>query len=199
MKHRNGFVSNSSSASFLIAFPKNGEVLLKDIEAWLGGYNKSLDPVLMTMIGFQFWKTQYFDEDMIRRDFTETGKEYEFHKCTASWAEKKELWTCPKFDVDLTPSGERIFATSVCQNCKYHAVETRIDRSDDYYQAIESSYSENALNWLDRHKDDKIIYFEVDDNNPSRGLGYDVAVEITSNADRLFEQQTDNIYCLGGK
>jgi len=194
MKIRNGFVSNSSSASFIVAFPKDNPVALKDIEEWLGGYDTDIDPVVMDTIGFQFWKTQYFDEEMYRRDFKGSGKEYDYHYCDATWEQKKELWDCPKYMHKM--DGE---SWSVCEKCKYNAIEKRIDRGDDYYKALDSTYSDGALEWLEKHKDDKIVYFEVDDNNPARGIDYHTACEITSNAHHLFNHKTDNVYCMGGK
>ena len=193
MKIRNGFVSNSSSASFVIAFPKDNPIALKDIEEWLGGYNTEIDPEVMDTIGFQFWKTQYFDEEMYRRDFKGTGEEYDYHYCDATWEQKKKLWDCPKYMHKM--DGE---AWSVCEKCKYNAIEKRVDRGDDYYKALDS-YTNGLEDWLKRHKNNKIVCFEVDDNNPARGIDYNTACEITSNAYNLFNHKTDNVYCIGGK
>ena len=198
MKVRNGFVSNSSSASFVIAFPKDKHIALNDIEEWLGGYNTEIDPVVMDMIGFQFWKTQYFNEEMYRRDFKGTGKEYDFHRCDATWESMtKEVWNCPRYMVEDEEKGAPVM--SACRSCKYHTVEKRIDRGDDYYKALDFAYSDGILEWLEKHKDDKIVYFEVDDNDPARGIDYDTACKITFNAYHLFNHKTDNVYCLGGK
>ena len=195
MKRRNGFVSNSSSASFLIAFPKDNPIALKDIEAWLGGYTTELAPEIMETIGFQFWKTQYFDEEMERREFKGTGKEYTYHHCIASWSQKDEVWNCPQY----MSKTDGIPDSSVCKTCKYHLTEKRTDRGDDYYRALDYVYGEEGQDWLEKHKNDKIIYFEVDDNDPARGLDYNIAYDITSNAEELFQHQTDNVFCLGGK
>jgi len=197
MKRRNGFVSNSSSASFLIAFPKNSFITLKDIEAWLGGYNTDIAPEIMDTIGFQFWKTQYFDEEMYRRDFTGTGKEIDFHKCNATWKQMNDVWCCPHFMYKNEDTG--LPNNQNCENCKYHIIEKRIDRGDDYYRALDDFSDDNVLKWLEQHKEEKIIYFEVDDNNPARGIDYHTACEITSNASIIFNHKTDNVYCLGGK
>ena len=196
MKLRNGFVSNSSSASFLIAFPKDNPIALKDIEDWLGGYTTELAPEIMETIGFQFWKTQYFDEDMARREFKGTGEKYDYHYCDATWEQKRKLWDCP---MCMSKDEAGVPTDPDCLKCKYHIIEKRIDRRDDYYKALDCVYGDNALEWLEKHKEDKIIYFEVDDNNPARGIDYVTACEITSNAEELFQHQTDNVYCLGGK
>ena len=196
MKFRNGFVSNSSSASFVIAFPKDDPIALKDIEEWLGGYNTDIDPEIMDTIGFQFWKTQYFDEDMYRRDFKGTGEEYDYHHCGAGWKERADVWCCPHnffTDDDGLPTNPN------CQKCKYHLIEKRIDRGDDYYEVLDDCYGERLEDWLVKHKNDKIVYFEVDDNNPARGIDYNTAYEITSNAFSLFNNKTDNVLCVGGK
>ena len=194
MKFRSSFVSNSSSASFLIAFPKKDPIALKDIEQWLGGYTDDINPEVMDMIGFQFWKTQYFDEEMYRRDFRETGEEYIYRKCSATWNQMQELWSCPKY-----LHGDNEKSRLICEKCKFYTVEKRIDRADDYYKALDMVYDDNELNWLERHKEERIIYFEVDDNNPARGIDYYTANEITSNAYHLFNHKTDNVYCTGGK
>lgn len=197
MKIRNGFVSNSSSASFVLAFPKDNPIALKDIEEWLGGYNTEIDPVVMDTIGFQFWKTQYFDEEMYRRDFKGTDEEYEYHKCDATWTQRtKEVWNCPKYMAKDEENGTPVIPA--CRSCKYHTIEKRTDRGDDYYKALDC-YGGELEDWLVKHKDDKIVYFEVDDNEPARGIDFDTAYEITSNAYSLFNHKTDNVLCVGGK
>ena len=198
MKIRNGFVSNSSSASFVIAFSKDEPIALKDIEEWLGGYDTDLAPETMEMIGFQFWKTQYFDEEMYRRDFKGTGEEYDYHKCDATWTQMtEEVWNCPRYMKKDEEKGTPVIPA--CRSCKYHTIEKRVDRGDDYYKALDSSYADSLEDWLERHKDDKIVCFEVDDNDPARGIDYDTACEITSNAYHLFNHKTDNVICIGGK
>ena len=198
MKIRNGFVSNSSSASFVIAFPKDNPIALKDIEEWLGGYNPDIAPEVMDTIGFQFWKTQYFDEDMYRRDFNGTGEEYECHKCNATWTQMtKEVWNCPRYMEKDEEKG--IPVIPACRTCEYHTIKKRIDRGDDYYKALDYCCGEGIEDWLEKHKDDKIVYFDVDDNDPARGIDFDTAYEITSNAFSLFNNKTDNVLCVGGK
>ena len=196
MKIRNGFVSNSSSASFVIAFPKNDPVALKDIEEWLGGYDPDIAPEIMDTIGFQFWKTQYFDEEMFRREFNGTGEEYDYHKCNASWKESADVWCCPH---SFFTNDDGVPTNPTCQKCKYHIIEKRIDRGDDYYKVLDDCYGEGLEEWLEKHKEDKIVYFDIDDNNPARGIDYNTAYEITSNAYHLFNNKTDNVLCVGGK
>lgn len=198
MKIRKGFVSNSSSASFVIAFPKDKPIALKDIEEWLGGYDTNIDPVVMDIVGFYFWRAQYFDNYISKRDFKGTCKEYDFHRCDATWeAMTKEVWNCPKYMEKDEEKGAPVM--TACRSCKYHTVEKRIDRGDDYYRALDFTYSDGALEWLENHKDNKIVYLEIEDDDPLEGMDFDTANEVTSHAYSLFNHKTDNVYCLGGK
>ena len=52
MKYRNGFVSNSSSASFVLAFPKENPVELKNIEDYFGGFGEELEPEVKDTFAF---------------------------------------------------------------------------------------------------------------------------------------------------
>lgn len=193
MKLRNGFISNSSSSSFIIAFPKNTPIPLKDIETWLGGYTKEISSEIMDYVGFIFWKSQYFNNEGYERDPNEEGIDYDYHVCNAPWEviRNRECWRCPGF-IDHTN------IDSACSTCKYHSVEKRISRNDDYWTAKDALNSEAALNWLQKHKDMKIIYLDIDDNNPPEGVPYNIADIITSRAELLFINP-ENVYCLGGK
>lgn len=195
MKLRNGFVSNSSSASFVLAFPKDNPVELKNIEDWFGGFTEVLSPEDRDMLGFILWRSQYFDEEMERRDWTDTGEEYNHYTCSAPFEKIKdrEIWNCPGYiseiDVELKDA---------CKSCKYLQIEKRLERGDDYYFA-KDTLSEEAQHWLEEHKNDKIVYLEIDDNNPARGIPYDIAYEITSHAYELFDDRSHNLWVCGGK
>lgn len=197
MKIRQGFISNSSSASFIIAFPKEDAISLKDIENYLGSVNKKFSPDIKDMILFTFWKSQYFDEEMYKRNFKGSGKKYDFHFCNAPWEimiSKKQQGCCRGY-MNKNDEGEVI--SPACENCKYNAVEKRIDRGDDFYQVWEGLDTEGR-EWLEKHKNNKIIYLEIKDSNPPKGIPWEIADEITSNSYTLFENST-NVWCLDGK
>ena len=195
MKTRRGFVSNSSSASFILAFPKDNPVELKNIEDWFGGFSNTLSSEDRDMFSFILWRSQYFDSEMYRRDWTGTGEEYNHHICTAPYKSRidREVFECPGcLDYDTLDLNQ------VCKSCKYHSVEKRYERGDDFYYAKDSVDKEN-FDWLEAHKEDKIVYLEIDDNNPASGIPFDTACEITSKAYDLFNSTNKNVLVCGGK
>ena len=192
MKIRNGFVSNSSSSSFILAFPKSDEIKLKNIEDWLGGYSNVLPEEEMEMIGFLFWKTQFFTDEGYRRTFEEDEGTYDHHYCDAPY---EYLIANRSYYCGWNMSEEDIPAE--CLACKYHKIEKRTNRGDDYYTVKDCLISDEATKWLEEHKDMKIIDFTVDDNEPG-SIPYEIANDITSNAEDLFVNPK-NVYCTGGK
>lgn len=57
MKIRAGFISNSSSSSFIINYPKE-YLKLKDIEDYFGGYNDDVPEDLRDIVSYVLWKSQ---------------------------------------------------------------------------------------------------------------------------------------------
>lgn len=195
MKTRWGFVSNSSSASFILAFPKDNPVELKNIEDWFGGFTNTLSPEDRDVFGFILWRSQYFDDEMDRRDWTSTGEEYNHYTCSAPWEtiRDREVWDCPGY-IDH----DALELNQACKSCKYLNTEKRFDRGDDYYYA-KDSVSEEGQKWLEEHKEDKIVYLDIDDNEPAKGIPFHVAYEITSSAYELFKDNSRNVWICGGK
>ena len=195
MKIRNGFVSNSSSASFVLAFPKDHPVSIDNIENWFGSLSDSLSPEDKGIFTYLVWRSQYFDENLDSRDWTGTGEEYDHHICSAPYRSliDREVFGCPGWlDYDSLDLNQ------VCKSCKYHSVEKRYERGDDYYEVLDLLLDPEQTDWLESHKDYKIVYLEVDDNEPTGGVPYDVASHITSGAECIFTK-TSNALVLGGK
>ena len=195
MKIRKGFVSNSSSSSFVLAFPKDHSVSIDNIENWFGPLSDSMSPEDKGIFTYLVWRSQYFDEDLDCRDWTSTGEEYDHHICTAPYKSlvNREVFGCPGY-IDH----DTLDLNQVCKSCTYHSVEKRYERGDDYYEVLDTLLDSEHMDWLESHKDNKIVYLEVDDNESVDGVPYEVACHITSNAECIFTK-TSNALVLGGK
>ena len=127
MKLRKGFVSNSSSSSFVLAFPKDSPVELKNIEDYFGGFDDELAPEVKDSFAFEVWASQYFDSEGNRKTGNkyalEDNGEYTHYSCTAGWTyirENRGLTCDGNFseaddDVDL-------LIPDTCKRCQYDPV-----------------------------------------------------------------------------
>ena len=204
MKYRNGFVSNSSSASFVLAFPKENPVELKNIEDYFGGFGEELEPEVKDTFAFEVWASQYFDAEGNRKNQDrynlEDGSEYTHYSCTATWdyIRQNRGFLCDgsfdKKDDDVYD----FFIPDTCKKCKYLHTEKRVQRDDDYYNVLDSTYSDELKKWLEEHKGDRIIELEIDDNEPPRRLSWEIADDITRNAYYMFKSDK-HAYVSGGK
>ena len=209
MKFRNGFVSNSSSASFVLAFPKDSPIELKNIEDYFGGFGEELEPEVRDSFAFEVWASQYFDAEGNRKGsnrylFTDDeGKilpaDYTHYNCTAPWDYIRENrpFLCDghfdktdEEDIDIPPK--------ICKKCKYLHSEKRMQRDDDYYRVLDNTYSDELKKWLEEHKSDRIVELEIDDSEPPRRLSWEIADDITRNAYYMFKSDK-HAYVSGGK
>lgn len=152
MKFRNGFVSNSSSASFIVALPYDKNIDLKDMSDYLGGVTRcsEVSPIAQDYMIFLIWRNQFFND---------------------------EGWESHRYIKEGTGG-----------------------RCDDYQDLQSMFYNDDIQKWLEKHKNDKVFYIEVDDNEPPKDIPWEIAREITSHPYDLFNYyKTDNVYCLGGK
>ena len=80
----------------------------------------------------------------------------------------------------------------------YIHTEKRVQRDDDYYYVLDSTYSDELKKWLEEHKGDRIINLDIDDNEPPRRLSWEIADDITRNAYYMFKSDK-HAYVSGGK
>lgn len=204
MKIRNGFVSNSSSSSFVLAFPKDSPVELKNIEDYFGGFGAELKPEVRDSFAFEVWASQYFDAEGYRKEWGEYNPgddgEYTHYFCTAPWEyirQNRGFYCYGSFD-KKDDDADNFFLPDTCKKCKYLVSEKRKRRKDDYYNVLDSSYSDHLKKWLKNHENDRIIELEIDDNDPPRRLSWEIADEITRNAYYMFKSDKQ-AYVSGGK
>lgn len=197
MKIRNGFVSNSSSASFVVAFPRDKFISLKEIEDYIGGINEDLSPEARGILAFKIWNLQYFETDscyVYRRDTSDTGKEYYYYKCIAPWEYLKDriyLGLCPRYGFE---GGEKI--PEECLNCEHLNVEIRSDRGDDFYSILDAHPDDTEIQeWLMDRKDKKLLYFRIEGNEATYLMPYDIASNLVDGAEVLFKS-SENIHFL---
>ena len=96
MKIRNGFVSNSSSSSFIINYPKT-ELKMEEIVSYFGGFDKRIPEYIQGVITYMLWKSQYNSVDHYSYDRIPNIAEEERYICTQKRNEyySDEVVDCP--------------------------------------------------------------------------------------------------------
>lgn len=156
MKIRGGFVSNSSSSSFIINYPK-GILRLSKVEEYLGGYQEDVPEILRDKISYALWKNQFALGDTL---------------------DDSEVYECEY--QNLTPQE----MSSKCPHCfrypGYCAHEEcphwqKISEEEHCEDVIESYYSEEYKNALKEFKKDlgRVRTLSIDDNEAKEDIGLD--------------------------
>ncbi len=172
MKVRNGFVSNSSSSSFLIVVPGNKKFRLSEIESGLGGYNDHFTDYEKDELSAFFWK-------QITRPRSESYTE-PVYNCDLSFDQRKEIRWCPNWmgDFDSIPP-------SRCEQCPHLNKTYRKPRNDDYYEV--EQWRENVK--IPFTEDDGVYQVQIDTYD-TEGIDYDLANKVEDHIGHVFKDHT---------
>jgi hypothetical protein len=178
MKIRNGFVSNSSSSSFIFITPKNKKLGLGEIENYIGGFKEDIDDHLKGLMTFLLWNSQYskLGEEGYLRESVKPGELEEHSYCKATWEQVQQRWDCQRyFNVN----------NQCCQKCPYCVVEKRPGRSDDYYDVKDSIISDSFKEKIT--PENSVYVFSIDNNERVSGLSYEDSYDIHAHAGSFFK------------
>lgn len=172
MKIRNGFVSNSSSSSYIINYPLR-ELRLKEVEDYIGGYTEDTPDRYKDIMSYLIWKNQpKWDEGkMCKYDLYKIGEDdYLDRGCS----DDDCLAHC---DAMITP--------------------TQKDKDEQVNNILEGGWyckeSEAIIEGF-RNREGALREFSLDDNNPSDyDLTYDEADYLTSHAEKMFASNNNII------
>jgi len=181
MKIRNGFVSNSSSSSFIITLPKDKNIRLSEMEDYLGGYSDKLTDEQKDNLSIFLWKTIKTKEHSIEEPI-------EHHEeCLASYKELHKLFNDCKCLGQNYWSTDGESAPDRCKDCKYYHRYDRPARSDDYYDIRDNEWIEDK-SILDVDKSN--YYITIDDSEPGDYLDYGDAIKFR-NISPLFKSRVN--------
>ena len=175
MKIRNGFVSNSSSSSFIINYPDK-TLRLNEVEDYFGGYKDDIPDTLKDLMSYVLWKNQFNSEwerkEYSVNDCTLLDEEREI-KCPYNYRECYE-WRCEDNDCPYFKSID-----------KDKVIQDFIDNcwGDMHEQLVKMKPNIHHLSYL-----------SIDDNNcdDDVGIGFNERYEINNHAGDIFKCH-DNI------
>lgn len=178
MKIRNGFVSNSSSSSFIIDIPKE-DLSLSQVEEYYK-FKEGLDDTTKGVMTFLIWRTI---KELKRRSSVE-GTEFEYGYDD----EYSELGDNIETGAEISDD----FVNS-CEYCAHHE-----------YFSTKYGYSDKYTENVKRMKENGLEKFKVEvDNSGWDGEG---AIRILSNRDKqrldkysevIFDKDADEIHAIG--
>ena len=190
MKIRNGFVSNSSSSSFIINYPKR-ELKLEEVESYFGGYNSDIPTYIQGLMSFVLWKTQY--------DGAYQASELDRHDCKLYTSYDLDFaLKCPRNYSYVHGDEECYDEDNSCRGCKYWqpiSEEAYIDKliEDGYYNPDTKQVLENFKKdcgrirylWIDDSKSDEELCLSFSDCCDIR----EYAGELFKSHDRIIEEK----------
>lgn len=185
MKIRNGFVSNSSSSSFIVNYPKD-YISLRDVEDYFGGYNKDIPQVLRDRVTYLLWLNQPNlnddDKKIYRCKFTDVwerrrakyGLLDEGNEDNSRWVEQH----CDLYYDDF-----------ICEECPYKVEVTEEEHLKDIMD--NTYYGDEWMKAMEGFKDHlgRVRRFDVANNSDDarRGLDYEGVNLLLNYSDELFK------------
>lgn len=170
MKIRKGFVSNSSSSSYIINYPLR-ELRLREVEDYIGGYTENTPDRYKDIMSYLIWKNQpKWDEGkMCKYDLYKIDNDYLDRDC---------------YDDD-------------CSNCDVMITPTQKDKDEQVDNILAEGWyckESEAIIKEFRNREGVLGEFSLDDNNPSDyDLTYDEADYLTGHAGRMFASNNNII------
>lgn len=193
MKIRNGFVSNSSSSSFIINYPEK-PLRLSEVENYFGGYNAGVEPYIRDLVNYMLWKHQ----------FTNDGKELEqagLWHCTLPEEKVDEefnRWESPYYRrssfSQRCPRHLEYAESYECEGCKYYK---KASEKENFEASRESCWGEDLKEWynqVEKHLG-RIRSLTIDDtdydNRDNLGLSYEDRYTVNDAVGNLFRDHSN--------
>lgn len=191
MKIRSGFVSNSSSSSFIINYPEK-PLRLSEVEDYFGGYNPGVDPYIRDIVNYTLWKHQ----------FTDSGKELEqaslWHCTLPEEKEEEDRWESPYYRrssfSQRCPKHLEYPESYECENCKYYKKSTELENLES---CKENCWGDDLKEWYEqvaKHLG-RIRNLSIDDNDydnsDNLGLSYEDRYTVNDAAGNLFRDHSN--------
>lgn len=180
MKIRNGFVSNSSSSSFIINYP-NRTLGLNEIGDYFGGFNDDIPEEAKGVFSYLLWKNQPNYKENPESIFFETSKERILGVCALEG----------KYTTDRPAYCDTYYTCEDCvdNKCPYFSYRTEKDVLnsilDNYYDTSERKKIIEKFDTVNG----KVRTITVEDcGDCDNGLSFDEAFTINKYSGNFFKK-----------